>query len=148
MLELIRYKHGEPIYGYYWKFDESKLSESAKELCAIICNQLCKKNNKPYGTISGKDLDKYHIYYYYYAFEGDSLLYRLSVAVLIDNFEIWSHAGAILENYKKQAEKNKNSDIFDIISDFTIRNEILGGDDITSGMVEFSEEDCVCLGYQ
>lgn len=148
MLKFIRYDYGERIYRYYWKFDESKLSESAKELCTIICNQLCKKNNKPYGTISGEDLDKYHTYYLYHGFAGDDFCYEISVGLLIDNFNVWDYAADILADYKKQFENNNSVDIFEIIKEFMMYTEVFGGDDITGGYVEFSEEDCVFLGCQ
>ena len=81
---------------YEWVLDESTLSENAKKINRILCEE--------FKVDSAKKFDGIWFYYGYYAFGGDYENYSISLALLIDNFHIYPNAEKIINSFEEEVE--------------------------------------------
>lgn len=110
---------------WVWNINESSLSPESKRMNDILCKEFKVDSYKDFA-----DHFNCQFAYSYYAYEEDYEIYYINLGLLIDNFKLYGHSAELLNTYDAL---NGKSTLREVINDYCIRHECLGGDIITSG---------------
>lgn len=110
-----------------------KYPEETQKDIILVLGFLCKSNPKNlYEAV--KKAAQNRCFYSYYAFEGEYFNIPTNLLEIFFNFECWPLCTEIAEELNKDTDKTETAmKVENILVDFCISREALGGDHLTSG---------------